>query len=221
MLERFQERLNRRLPQRTPIGSPEQPMPVAAEGGQRNVFRPTARANESTGHLARQIRREKRIVGRIEPQRGNAGGRAITRRPRRPGAAARSCRLCGCPPPRPPAKLMTANTPGGFWLAAASDPQPPADQPIRRIRSRCTSVSTTEIVDRRSDVLGRGHPGPIVVGAAARSEVFQPGTAGLPIAATQRQRDHVSALRGASSIPRKTSVSPCSDAGKRRRASHG
>jgi hypothetical protein len=59
MLERFQERFNRRLPQRTPVGSPEQPMPVAAEGGQCNVFRPTTRANESTGHLARQIRREK------------------------------------------------------------------------------------------------------------------------------------------------------------------
>src|SRR4029079_5619889 len=52
--------------------------------------------------------------------------------------------------------------------------------------------ATAEIVDHRPNVLGRGQPGAIVVGAAARPEVFQPRAAVLPIAATQRQRDHVS-----------------------------
>src|SRR6185369_1476052 len=79
VLEGSQKRLQRRPPQRPGSGRPEYPVPVAAESWQRNIFGPAARANERLGHLARQVRREKRVIGRIEPQRRNAGSRAIAR----------------------------------------------------------------------------------------------------------------------------------------------
>src|SRR3954466_3785711 len=87
---------------------------------------------------------------------------------------------------------MTAKTPGGPLRAARGPPPPPSRPADQKNTIALHLGATAEIVDRRSDVLGRGQPGAIVVGAAARSEVFQPRAASLPIAAAERQADHVS-----------------------------
>src|SRR5262245_47687411 len=75
--ERVQELLDRRLPERAPAGGTEQLMPVAAEGRQCHELGAPAGTNEGIEHLARQIGREERIVGGIEPERGNARGRTV------------------------------------------------------------------------------------------------------------------------------------------------
>ena len=166
-------------------------MPVAAEGRQRNVFRPAARANESLGHLARQSRREKRVVGRIEPQRGNAGARTIAR-----GRVDQAVRRAVAGLRMPAASTAGEIDDGkhaGRLLARGRERSPTASRPADQENTIALHFgATAEIVDRRPDVLGCGQPGAIVVGAAARSEVFQPRAASLPIAAAERQPDHVS-----------------------------
>src|SRR4051812_20664369 len=80
----------------------------------------------------------------------------------------------------------------GRTLARGRERPPTASRPADQENTIALHFGTTaEIVDRRPDVLGRGQPGAIVVGATTRPEVFQPRAAGLPIATTQRQRDHV------------------------------
>src|SRR5262245_8879733 len=189
--ERVQELLDRRLPERAPAGGTEQLMPVAAEGRQRYELGAPAGTNEGIEHLARQIGREERIVGGIEPERGNAGGRAVA-----PCGNDQTLRCAVAD-----LRVMAAASAGeidhrqytGRVLARGRERTPAARRHADQENTIAANVAAVTEEVRRSNVLRRGQAGPVVVGSAARSCGLQPWTASLSVAATQRQRDHVSA----------------------------
>ena len=168
-------------------------MPVAVEGRERDVLRLGAGADIGVEHLAAEIGPEEGIVLRIEPQARDAGGRAITggRLDQTPRRAVADLRLAAA---APAGEIDDREHAGG--ISTCSSDRSPAS---RRVTDQENAVALrlgagAEEGGRGLDILRRGQPGTVVVRIAARAILLEPGTAGLPVAAPQRQRDHVPAL---------------------------